>query len=291
MFVLTKKRLPLFTPLLCLAVTACIFAFWRNRVPRTLNTSRAISSPAIPLAQNEKAAFKQPDGLIGADSDEDGVPDSAELQSFQDRENFRKWFRFIAEIQFYRVSEQWNSDQRDCAGLIRFAWREALRAHDRRWLQRMGPGYEVIAPDVAAYNLESGPLKESLFRINARPVTVIDRQIQGFSEFADARTLKEFNSTFVGRDRRYAQPGDLLFFYQPWVQRFPYHVMIFIDRPQVAPEGMSDFVVYHTGSSVIDKGTVKKVQLSVLDQHPDKRWRPLESNRNFLGFYRLKILD
>jgi len=30
--------------------------------------------------------------------------------------------------------------------------------------------------------------------------------------------------------------------------------------------------------------------LSVLDQHPDKRWRPVLQNQNFLGFYRLKLL-
>jgi uncharacterized protein YfaT (DUF1175 family) len=28
-----------------------------------------------------------------------------------------------------------------------------------------------------------------------------------------------------------------------------------------------------------------------LDHHPDARWRPVEINRNFLGFYRLNILD
>jgi hypothetical protein len=228
--------------------------------------------------------------LVAEDSDGDGVPDGAELQSFQDRENFRHWFRFIAEMQFYRLSDQWTPEQRDCAGLVRFAWREALRPHDRTWLQRMGAGYEVIAPDVA-YNLESGPLKERLFRISARPLAATDPQTGAFSEFADARTLKEFNGTFVGRDRRYTQPGDLLFFYQPWVQRFPYHVMIFIGKSAIASEGADDFVVYHTGSSATDKGTVKKVQLSVLDYHPDKRWRPVESNRNFIGFYRLKILD
>ena len=76
-----------------------------------------------------------------------------------------------------------------------------------------------------------------------------------------------------------------------WVQKFPYHVMIFLGPARVAPNGAQDWVVYHTGSSPIDKGTVKKVQLSVLERHPDPRWRPLESNKNFLGFYRLKILQ
>ena len=38
------------------------------------------------------------------------------------------------------------------------------------------------------------------------------------------------------------------------------------------------------------RSTVKKVRLSVLAQHPDRRWRPLPTNQHFLGFYRLKIL-
>ena len=57
------------------------------------------------------------------DSDNDGIPDVAELRTFQDRESFRRWFTAIAETQFYQISDQWNSDQRDCAGLVRFAIR------------------------------------------------------------------------------------------------------------------------------------------------------------------------
>src|SRR5215475_1797039 len=78
---------------------------------------------------------------VWADSDDDGVPDAAELRSSDDRDSFRRWFAYIAEMQFYKLSEAWNEDQRDCAGLVRFAWREALRAHDRAWYQMMGEGY------------------------------------------------------------------------------------------------------------------------------------------------------
>ena len=67
--------------------------------------------------------------------------------------------------------------------------------------------------------------------------------------------------------------------------------MIFLGEPRVASEGTHDWVVYHTGSSPNDAGTVKKVRLAVLDQHPDKRWHPVSINPNFLGFYRLKILS
>ena len=225
------------------------------------------------------------------DSDNDGIPDVAELRTYQDRDSFRRWFTSIAEIQFYQLSAQWNAEQRDCAGLARFAMREALRRHDRIWFQKMGPGYETVASDVGEFNLDNNPMGEKIFRTDFGGFHESDLRNGRFSEFADGRSLKNFNSFFVTRDRREAQPGDLLFFYQPWVQKFPYHVMIFLGPARVAPNGAQDWVVYHTGSSPIDKGTVKKVQLSVLERHPDPRWRPLESNKNFLGFYRLKILQ
>jgi len=189
------------------------------------------------------------------------------------------------------LSEQWNVDQRDCAGLVRFAMREALRRHDRPWFQKMGRGYETVAPDVASFDLDHNPLGEKIFRTDFGSFHESDLRNGRFSEFADGRALKNFNAALVSRNRREAQPGDLIFFYQPWVQKFPYHVMIFLGGPRVAPNGAQDWVVYHTGSSPTDQGMVKKVALSVLDHHPDPRWRPVESNKNFLGFYRLKILE
>jgi uncharacterized protein YfaT (DUF1175 family) len=225
-----------------------------------------------------------------ADADGDGIPDGAELRTHGDRENFRRWFTAIAEAQFERASDAWNEGQRDCAGLVRFAWREALRRHDRAWFQKMGSGVEPIAPDVRAYDLQGGPLGEKIFRTNLNSFKESDATDGTFSEFADARTLKEFNSEFVGRERRQARPGDLLFFHQPWVQKYPFHVMIFVGESHRAGEEGADWVVYHTGASAEDAGEVKSLRLGELDRHPNPRWRPLARNRNFLGFYRLKIL-
>ncbi|MEO6394260.1 MAG: DUF1175 family protein [Pyrinomonadaceae bacterium] len=225
------------------------------------------------------------------DSDRDGIPDGAELRSYDDRENFRTWFTAIAETQFYTTNKEWNPSQRDCAGLVRFAWRESLRTHDRPWFQRMGPEYQPVAPDVTAVKLAVGLLGEKLFRNRNGEFSDADLTDGAFVEFADASTLRRYNSTFISRDRRQAMPGDLFFYYQPWVQKFPYHVMIFLGRSHNASDSANDWVVYHTGSSPDDKGVVKKVRLSVLDHHPDPRWRPTESNQNFLGFYRIKILE
>jgi uncharacterized protein YfaT (DUF1175 family) len=231
---------------------------------------------------------------VWADSDDDGIPDAAELGSSDDRDSFRRWFAYIAEMQFYKPSGAWNEDQRDCAGLVRFAWREALRGHDRIWFQSIsdgGEGYEAVAPDVIAYDLKRSPLGEKLFRADFGSFRQSDLTDGKFSEFADARTLKNHNVAFISRDRRQARRGDLLFFHQPWVQKFPYHVMIFIGDARHDGEGAGDWVVYHTGSSPEDKGELKKVRLAVLDHHPDRRWRPVANNPNFLGFYRLKILE
>jgi uncharacterized protein YfaT (DUF1175 family) len=237
------------------------------------------------------ASSTSPPGTFWGDSDNDGIPDAAELRSSDDRANFRRWFAHIAEMQFYKLSEQWKEDQRDCAGLVRFSWREALRVHDREWYQMMGEGYEAVSPDVKAYDLKRGPLGEKLFRADFGTFQESDLANHKFSEFADGRTLKNYNSDFISRDRHQAERGDLLFYHQPWVQKYPYHVMIFIGDARYNGEGANDWVVYHTGSSPNDKGEVKKVRLAALDHHPDRRWRPVEHNPNFLGFYRLKILE
>ena len=245
--------------------------------------------PTRSAAPIPEAAAKRPDSESLSDLDHDGLPDSTELRTFNDRENFRRWFTWIAEMQFYKLSDEWNPEQRDCAGLVRFAWREALRPHDRPWFQRMGENYDPVAPDLTP-NI-TAPLRGKLFRTTSGSYTGEDITDGKYSEFADAQTLKMFNVDFVSRDRQQARPGDLLFFHQPWVQKFSFHVMIFIGEPRVASEDARDWVVYHTGASPEDEGTVKKVRLAVLDQHPDKRWRPVSTNPNFLGFYRPKILS
>jgi len=279
-----SKRSVMTTSVLVILLATFIWNFSRSRQVSHARTSAraAVTRGSIsdPVATS-----------LTADADNDGIPDFAELRTFEDRENFRRWFTAIAETQFYQLSEQWKREQRDCAGLVRFAMREALRHHDRTWFQKMGPAYEPVARDVNGFDLDNNQLGEKIFRADFGSYHDGDIRDGKFSEFADGRTLKNFNVVFVSRDRHEAEPGDLLFYYQPWVQKFPYHVMVFLGSPRVAPNGQRDWVVYHTGSTQTDDGTVKKLELSVLDQHPEPRWRPVESNKNFLGFYRLKILQ
>ena len=288
-----SKRWLALAGIIFVSTASLAWSFTRLRRPEKIEGAPALRQRSEVKGQGAENNFSG--GRIAAtsliDSDNDGIPDVEELRTYQDRDSFRRWFTAIAEIQFYQLSDQWNAEQRDCAGLARFAVREALRRHDRGWFQKMGPGYETVAADVGEFDLDHNPLGEKIFRTDFGSFDESDLRNGRFSEFADGRSLKNFNSVFVTRDRREAVAGDLLFFYQPWVQKFPYHVMIFLGPARVSPNGASDWVVYHTGSSPTDKGTVKKVELSVLDHHPDPRWRPVESNKNFLGFYRLKILQ
>ena len=294
------NEIGLFAESICFAIVSPSFS-WLMRISGSFILGGILavtilvagcSKPSKAVAENRRPT-PVATTAVWNDNDEDGIPDAAELHSFDDRANFRRWFAAIAEMQFYQFSDRWSEDQRDCAGLVRFAWREALRRHDRVWFQAMGQGYQAVAPDVKAVSLEKNPLGEKLFRTDFGAFAEGDLTNK-FSEFADAKTLKNYNSELITRDRQrltQLQPGDLLFFHQPWVQKFPYHVMVFLGAARHSGEGANDWVVYHTGTSAEDNGEMKKVRLAVLAEHPNPRWRPVESNQNFLGFYRLKILN
>src|SRR4030095_3392067 len=159
MFAFLKRRQLGFALLLLLALSLSLlisFTLGRNR--------KAYDRTPLTRANNTQAKVEA--HSPSHDSDNDGLPHRAQLESYMDRENFRSWFTLIAEGQFYQINKDWNAERRVCAGLVRFAWREALRRHCRPWFQKMGPAYKAIAPDVKRYQLEQGPLGEKLFRTN-----------------------------------------------------------------------------------------------------------------------------
>ena len=129
-----------------------------------------------------------------ADSDQDGYPDAAELTSEEDRVNFRRWFTSIAESQFYKLDDGWRTEDRDCAGLLRFAYREALRKHDNDWLRKRSFLVDANIPSVRKFSYPSIPvIGERLFRIRegAFSPEADARTDSSFSSFAEARLLKE----------------------------------------------------------------------------------------------------
>ncbi len=164
--------------------------------------------------------------------------------------------RVIAETavaQLRGMDPAWSEAQRDCAGLVRFAYRAAFRRLD---------------PDRA----EAGPFRDA----DGRP-----------AQFADAATLLSRSFVRIGRDeaaRAALRSGDLVAFAREDEGGAPvYHLMLVV-RAEDPAQGRT-LVVYHPG----EKGAA--VRAGVLDElvrDAPAGWRPVPENPLFLGFYRFK---
>ena len=217
----------------------------------------------------------------------DGTPDFLRLHDPSDHVAFRRWFTLLAEAQYFR-GRALPSEIDDCAALLRFAYREALRPHDAAWARRIALPVPASASDIQQYQYPYTPLAAALFRVRGGTFEVSDLRDGAFAQFADVETLWRHNTHFLGRDLHRARPGDLLFFRQDG-HRMPFHAMIFLGQSQIEP-GNEQFVVYHTGPSGRSSGEIRRVPLAQLLNYPDARWRPLSDNPGFLGVYRWNIL-
>ena len=159
-----------------------------------------------------------------------------------------------ALAQVARMDPAWHPGQRDCAGLVRFAYRAAYKALRPARLAR--PLW---------LDLSGGP-----------------------TEFADAETLVTGGSFVpLGRGeeaRRGLRTGDLLAFRREDARGEPiFHLMLVVvpeDRAQAPAR-----VVYHPGSK---DAAVRTGRLDALAREAPVEWRPVPENSAFLGFYRFK---
>jgi uncharacterized protein len=229
----------------------------------------------------------------------DGTPDFLRLDAPADQQAFRRWFTLIAEYQALRPPADVPNEIDDCAALLRYSYRNALRDHDAAWVRENGLVPPSALPSVEKYRYPMTPLGAGLFRVRPGPFRAEDVKDGAFAEFADATTLKDFNTHFLSRDVRVARPGDILFFRQ-LEQDSPFHSMIFVGRSQwlsgdghenaSSDSGADDFLVYDTGPIGKSRGEMRRMRLTELLNYPSPRWRPLPGNSNFLGVYRWNIL-
>ncbi len=233
------------------------------------------------------AAVKIQSVLDALDSVGDGTPDFLRLHDAADRAAFRRWFALLSEAQFYQHQSS-PVEIDDCAALLRYAYREALRLHDSAWAKTVALPAAPAAGDIRQYQYPYTPLGSGLFRVRGGSFTADDLHNGAFAQFADAKTLWRYNSYFVGRDIARARPGDLLFFRQEG-HDLAFHAMIYLGPSQVDAAG-EPLVVYHTGPIGRLKGEVRRPTLAQLMDFPDPRWRPVASNPSFLGVYRWNIL-
>ncbi len=225
--------------------------------------------------------------LDAGDAIGDGTPDFLRLHDPADRAAFRRWFTLLAEAQYYR-GKNLPPEIDDCAALLRFAYREALREHNATWAHAMSLPAPASAIDIQQYRYPYTPLGASLFRVRDGRFAAADLGDAAYAQFADVDTMRRYNTFFVGRDFSRARPGDLLFFRQDG-QKMPFHAMIFLGHSQIEP-GNEQYVVYHTGPSGDSRGEIRRWSVAELVNYPEARWRPIPSNPAFRGFYRWNIL-
>jgi uncharacterized protein len=225
--------------------------------------------------------------LDGSDTVGDGTPDFLRLHDPADRLAFRRWFTLLAEAQYFR-GPALPAEIDDCAALLRFAYREALRRHDAAWAREMALPVPAAASDIQQYQYPYTPLAAALFRVRGGSLRASDLRDGSFAQFADVETLWRHNTHFAGRDLSRARPGDLLFFRQDG-QRMPFHAMIFVGQSQIEL-GSEQYVVYHSGPGGSSSGEIRRLSVAQLINYPDARWRPISANPGFLGVYRWNIL-
>ncbi len=177
---------------------------------------------------------------------------------------FRAWMvRIVAAQLAAGPTPRWQ--QRDCAGLVRFAVAEALREHDEKWKRANGLSGRALPPEVQLADAQQS-LRHRWRRADG-----------SVSSYAGALELVQENTRFLNKDCNLAAPGDLLFY----DQGDALHLMVW----------MGLYIAYHTGTVSKDDNGLRAVSLPELLQWRDTRWHPSQENPNFAGVYRLSFLS
>ena len=180
-------------------------------------------------------------------------------------QQFIKWFLLILEKQHTQMpNPRWV--HRDCAGLIRFAVKEAFAEHHKKW------------KFVNGFLGQALPAEIELSQSDAQKMPkwhTLDSEEK--TDFVLAYTLIQKNTFYVGKDLSLAKQGDLFFFDQGEDQ----HIMVWTGQA----------LFYHTGSLADKNKPIKSVTLKELLSWKDSRWRPVAENPNFIGVYRLAFLS
>ena len=102
------------------------------------------------------------------DSAGDGTPDFLRLDDERDQKAFRRWFTFLAEAQYFQPAAGRPAEIKDCAAFIRYAYREALHAHDSAWaVERQGSCRRRRSIRWRNTNIRYTPLGAALLRVRA----------------------------------------------------------------------------------------------------------------------------
>lgn len=216
-----------------------------------------------------------------SDLDRDGYPDLTQLHGVAERAAFLRWFAAVAEAQYTAPSPTWKPEDRDCSGLLRFAYIEALKPKTPAWFKQFAYFPDPSIPPLKTLSYPLPILSRSVFRVAGGAYQPGDVEAGRLVGRTTAQYLLNHSTVFLGRTPEVAQRGDLLFFIHPLASGSAYHSMVYLGNGRV---------VYHTGLSPEEGGEVRLLSLNTLRAHPQASWHPVPENPNFLGFYRWKIV-
>ena len=222
---------------------------------------------------------------VRSDTFGDGTPDFLRFDDARDADDFRAWFTWLAEAEYFLSGTTRRAEIDDCAALIRYAFREALKAHDSAWANSSGLPEFPSLDSPSKYQYPYTPLGAALFRVRPGPFRESDLTDGAFLQFADAQTLWKFNTHSVGRDLRHALPGDLLFFRRGAT----FHSMIYLGESRIRPDGHR-YLLYHTGPTGHSPGELRRPAAEEMMRFPEPEFRPVAANAAFLGVARWNIL-
>ncbi|MDV6375432.1 DUF1175 family protein [Deinococcus arenicola] len=214
-----------------------------------------------------------------ADHDRDGYPDAAELVG-QDRVNFADWFAAIAESQYYGMNADWKAGDRDCGGLLRYAFINALMPHDSAWFAKFKYLPRPNRDPVQAFSYPMPIISRSVFRVAGGAYQAGDIQAGKLVGRTTVQYLSTYSMVRVSREMTQAKRGDMLIFIRPGLRS--YHSMVYLGGSKV---------VYHTGASPAEGGEVRLLTVQSLLRHAERAFHPAGSNPNFLGVYRWKVVN
>lgn len=190
-----------------------------------------------------------------------------------DEQAVREGVTRLALLQARKLSPGWEVKQRDCSGLVRFAYREVLEARTPHQQKQLGIPAALHLPVVSPFTRRVLTQYPSIWQVGLE-----SNGTPRFGAFADAETLIGFNFRKKARALDGARNGDLLVFQKALEDDQPYHLMIFVENQ---PENL---VVYHNGGTG-DEAQVRVVRVSDLMESPDAVWIPHAGNPHFLGVY------
>jgi uncharacterized protein len=191
--------------------------------------------------------------------------DAAAKLSAQEQDSFRTFIEAFMPAVLRQEKKhgnyRWHSSNRDCAGLVRYVFWEALQSHDDRFLDYY-PAMRGSDLNRRSFRTRDVAMQWQQTNQTATQLIVHSRQLTRSPNENELKT------------------GDLFYFFSPEL-RIRHVMMVIRARHRV-------FLVYHTGDQ---RDELRIRNLADLAALPETQWHADAQNPVFQGVFRPQFLD